>query len=290
MAAVHSMTAFSRKEASYDWGSIAWEIRSVNHRYLDAAFRLPDLMRTNEALWREKIRKALTRGKVDCILQLQFTAAQNQRVELDQGMIDQYLYAVSLINERTGNPAPVSGLELLFKPGVMVQRQLDHEMLGEISQQLFDEALQEHIAHRQREGAALAAVIQERLDKIAIIVQQLRPMIPALVQQQKEKLLARLADLKAQLDESRIEQEVALLAQRIDVDEELDRLTTHLQEVRRALKEGGSIGRRLDFLMQELNREANTLSSKSVASDTTLLAVDIKVLIEQMREQLQNIE
>lgn len=290
MASVHSMTSFSRKESTQDWGSLSWEIRSVNHRYLEAGFRLPEALRSCEMTLREKLRKGLSRGKVDCILQLQINSSQASRVELDHRVIDQYLHAIGQINERTGHPTPVNGLDLLFKPGVMLQNQLDNELLIDAVSALFDAALTEHIANRAREGKALATLIQERLDKIAAIVTQLRPMIPALVQQQKEKLHARLAEMKGQLDESRIEQEIALLAQRIDVDEELDRLNTHLQEVKRALKEGGGIGRRLDFLMQELNREANTLSSKSIASETTLLAVDMKVLIEQMREQIQNLE
>lgn len=290
MASVHSMTAFSRKEVRHDWGSLSCEIRSVNHRYLETSFRMPETLRSVEAQLREKIRKPLSRGKVDCSFQLQLDSAQNSRVEIDEQVMEQYLRAINRINEHTGYPTPASGLELLFKPGVMRQQHLDNEILVEAANVLFEQALAEHVAHREREGKALALLIQERLDKISAIVVQLRPMIPALVQQQKDKLHHRLGEIKGQLDESRIEQEIALLAQRIDVDEELDRLNTHIDEVKRALKEGGGIGRRLDFLMQELNREANTLSSKSIASDTTLLAVDMKVLIEQMREQLQNIE
>jgi len=290
MASVHSMTAFSRREASHSWGSLSCEIRSVNHRYLEPSLRLPDALRSCEPVLREKIRKGLARGKVDCTLQLNLQASQGNAVQLDEQMIDQYLATINQINERTGNPVPVNGLELLFKPGVMRQQHFDNELLAQAASTLFDEVLTDHIAHREREGRALSLLIQERLDKITAIVLQLRPMIPDLVQQQKEKLHARLAEIKAQLDENRIEQEIVLLAQRIDVDEELDRLNTHINEVKRALKDGGGIGRRLDFLMQELNREANTLSSKSIASDTTLLAVDMKVLIEQMREQIQNIE
>jgi uncharacterized protein (TIGR00255 family) len=290
VASVHSMTAFSRKEVRHDWGTLSCEIRSVNHRYLETAFRMPEALRCVEPQLREKIRKPLSRGKVDCNFQLQLDSAQHSQVEIDEQVMEQYLHAINRINERTGNPVPATGQELLFKPGVMRQQHLDNDILVQATSALFDETLADHLAHREREGKALAVLIQERLDKIAATVVQLRPMIPALVQQQKEKLHHRLAEIKGQLDEGRIEQEIALLAQRIDVDEELDRLNTHLQEVKRALKEGGGVGRRLDFLMQELNREANTLSSKSMASDTTLLAVDMKVLIEQMREQIQNIE
>lgn len=238
MAAVHSMTAFSRREASHSWGSLSCEIRSVNHRYLEPSLRLPEMLRVCEPMLREKIRKGLGRGKVDCTLQLNLQTTQANGVQLDEQMIDQYLVAINHINERTGNPVPVSGLDLLFRPGVMRQQQLDTEALAEVAEELFNATLTEHIAHRAREGAALATLIEERLDRIAGIVTRLRPMIPALVQQQKEKLHARLAEIKAQLDENRIEQEIALLAQRVDVDEELDRLDTHVQEVRRTLKEG----------------------------------------------------
>ena len=289
MALVHSMTAFSRQESNYDWGSIVWEIRSVNHRYLEANFRMPETVRVIEGTLRETLRKQLSRGKVDCSLQVQLNEAQ-QSIKIDQVVMDQYIQAINSINERTGNPTPVNGLDLLFKPGVMQQEQQDNEQLTQAVLALFSQAIAEHIAHREREGAALNELIQQRLVKVSENVINVRPMIPEIIQQQREKTHNRLAELKGQLDEGRIEQEIALLAQRADVDEELDRLDTHIKEVKRALTDGGTIGRRLDFLMQELNREANTLSSKSMASDTTLIAVDMKVLIEQMREQVQNIE
>jgi len=291
---VCSMTAFSRKEASHDWGTISWEIRSVNHRYLEASYRMPEAARSLEPTIREIIRKQLQRGKVDCNLQLRLNTVVSKNLQLNEQMLDQYLSAVNIINERiarqSADPAPVSSVDLLFRPGVIEQTETDNEQINKAALELFHDTLAEHIAHRKREGAELASFIQQRLAKIGEHVKQLRPMIPAIVQQQKEKLHAKLAELKGELDNNRIEQEITLLAQRLDVDEELDRLSTHLTEVNRALGDKGGVGRRLDFLMQELNREANTLSSKSIATETTLIAVDLKVLIEQMREQVQNIE
>lgn len=291
---VHSMTAFSRNEATYDWGTLSWEIRSVNHRYLEASYRMPESLRSLEPTVREIIRKQLQRGKVDCNLQLRLNAAASKSIKLNEDMLDQYLSAINVVNERishqSANPAPVNSVDLLFRPGVIEQSETDNEQINAAALELFHKTLAEHIAHRKREGAELANFIQQRLARIAEHVKQLRPMIPAIVQQQKEKLHAKLAELKGDLDNNRVEQEITLLAQRLDVDEELDRLSTHLTEVNRALGDKGGVGRRLDFLMQELNREANTLSSKSIATETTLIAVDLKVLIEQMREQVQNIE
>jgi uncharacterized protein (TIGR00255 family) len=293
-ANICSMTAFSRKEASHDWGTLSWEIRSVNHRYLEASYRLPEAARSLEPTLRDIIRKQLQRGKVDCSLQLRLNTVASKNLQINDQVLDQYLAAINTINERiahqSADPAPVNGMDLLFRPGVIEQNELDNEEINKIALTLFHETLVEHIAHRKREGAELANFIQQRLAKIVDYVKQLRPMIPAIVQQQKEKLQARLSELKGDLDNNRVEQEIALLAQRLDVDEELDRLSTHVAEVNRALNDKGGVGRRLDFLMQELNREVNTLSSKSTATDTTLIAVDMKVLIEQMREQVQNIE
>ena len=291
---VCSMTAFSRNEQSHDWGTLSCEIRSVNHRYLEASYRMPDVLRTLEPTIRDIVRKQLQRGKVDCSFQLRLNSVANKNLQLNDQVLDQYLAAINMINERVGrqsaDPAPVSGVDLLFRPGVIEQAETNNEDISNAALALFQSTLADHIAHRRREGAELASFIQQRLGKIAEHVKQLRPMIPTIVQQQKEKLHAKLAELKSEVEPHRIEQEITLLAQRLDVDEELDRLSVHLVEVNRALNDKGSVGRRLDFLMQELNREANTLSSKSIATDTTLIAVDLKVLIEQMREQVQNIE
>jgi len=287
---VRSMTAFSREELGFQQAALIWEVRSVNHRYLDANVRLPETMRSLESPVRERLRKKLNRGKVDCTLQMNIASASDAVLELDKEKIQQYAQAVQQINAALESPAPINSLDLLFKPGVIIEADIDQDALIEAALKAFDEALDKHIQQRLREGEQLAEMIQVRLDKIKQHVTDLRPRIPEIIAAQKEKLLARVAECSAELDKDRLEQEVVLLAQKIDVDEELDRLDTHVQEVQRVLGDKGSIGRRLDFLMQELNREANTLSSKSITAETTLIAVDLKVLIEQMREQVQNIE
>ncbi len=284
-----SMTAFSSREASFDWGTLLWEIRSVNHRYLDVNCRLPEKLRSLEPVVRDTVRKKLQRGKVDCTLHFVLRSEANEALEINEVVLQQYLDAVAAVNKRLDTPAATSSLDLLAKPNVIVESELDKEQLVSEATQLFNTALTEHVEGREREGKEMANFICQRLDKIDEHVATIRPRIPEIIDQQKGKLLARLEELKSELDESRLEQEIAYLAQKLDVDEELDRLVTHVNEVKRVLDEGGSIGRRLDFLMQELNREANTLSSKSITSETTLAAVELKVLIEQMREQIQNL-
>lgn len=287
---VHSMTAFSHEEIACQQIALIWEIRSVNHRYLDMNIRLPEGLRSLESQVRERLRKKLQRGKIDCTLQKNLISSSNEVLDLDRGKISQYLQAIEQINQTLDVPAPINALDLLFKPGVIKELSIDQDTLEKKALQAFDTALDSHIDHRCREGEELAQIIQLRLDKIKQHIEVLRTKIPEIIQLQKDKLTTRLAECQADLNHDRVEQEIVLLAQKIDVDEELDRLNTHVLEVNRVLNDGGSIGRRLDFLMQELNREANTLSSKSITAETTLIAVDLKVLIEQMREQVQNIE
>ena len=285
-----SMTGFGRVEASFDWGNLSWEVRSVNHRYLEPHFRLPETQRHCEPGLRDVLRKVLNRGKVEATLQLQVGKGDGNELCLDASRIDQILNAVSQLNRSDANLAPINPLELLRWPGVVVEDSLDPEALNIAIIDTFSTALKQLSANREREGAELGQFIEQRLVAIASQVAEVRKLMPIILQSQKEKLIARVAELNAQLDSDRIEQEIALLAQKADVDEELDRLTAHITEVRLTLKKSEPIGRRLDFLMQELNREANTLSSKSVVSETTQAAVELKVLIEQMREQVQNIE
>jgi uncharacterized protein (TIGR00255 family) len=287
---VRSMTAFSRGETDMPWGNIVWEIRSLNHRYLDTNIRLPDSMRTLEAAVREKLRKKLHRGKVDCTLYFHPSRDSGESIQIDSNVLQQYLDATKKISSTLETTAPLNPLDLLFKPGVIIEQELDLDEVCEHALELFDTTLDEHINSRQREGNELVGFINQRLDKISTSLDAIRPLIPKIIEAQKNKLLKRLEDIPADFDDSRLEQEITLLAQKLDVEEELDRLTTHIGEVQRVFGETGSIGRRLDFLMQEMNREANTLSSKSASSDTTLAAVDLKVLIEQIREQVQNIE
>lgn len=283
------MTAFAHQRSEYHWGSATWELRSVNHRYLELSFKLPESWRQLEPTLRDALRKALQRGKLECALKIQLQDS-DQQLQLNQALVHQVLEAANALRGEIAHAAPLNVLELLRWPGVMESAELDGDTLFKDLLSGFDTALQIHIDNRHREGEALASLIVQRLDSIDSIVSDLRARMPDIVKLQRERLVQRLAELKAELDSERLEQEIALIAQKADVDEELDRLDTHVVEVRRVLKKGGAVGRRLDFLMQELNREANTLSSKAVVTDSTQAAVELKVLIEQMREQIQNIE
>ncbi|PIE20552.1 MAG: YicC family protein [Neptuniibacter caesariensis] len=284
-----SMTAFARQEAEHEWGSLSWEIRSVNHRYLEPHLRLPENLKELEGALREKLRKTLSRGKVECTLRFH-PDAQVQQLVVNQAYAKEVIQATESLQGMLQERQPLDVLELLNWPGVLQEVKLDMELVKRSARSLFDKALDDLLQGRSREGAELANLINQRLDAIRDIVAEVREKMPQILQNQRDNLHQRLEELKVDLDETRIEQEIVLIAQKADVDEEMDRLDTHVQEVRRVLKQKGPIGRRLDFLMQELNREANTLSSKSIVASTTQCAVELKVLIEQMREQIQNIE
>lgn len=284
-----SMTAFARQEAEHEWGSLSWEIRSVNHRYLEPHLRLPENLKELEGFLREQLRKNLSRGKVECTLRFN-PDAQEQQLVVNPAYAQEVVQAAEQLQGMLKEHQPLDPLELLRWPGVLQDTKLDMDLVKKSAKELFGAALKDLIEGRGREGAELASLINQRLDAISDIVKEVREKMPQILQNQRDNLHQRLEELKAELEEGRIEQEIALLAQKADVDEEMDRLDTHVQEVRRVLKQKGPIGRRLDFLMQELNREANTLSSKSIVASTTQCAVELKVLIEQMREQIQNIE
>ena len=287
---IHSMTAFARREGETPWGALVWELRTVNHRYLEISPRLPEDFRVLESQVRDRINGALHRGKVDCQLRFQSLAQQSPEFALNKDLIKRLATIVTEVDSQLERPAPVNALEVLRWPGVIQAPQPDHEQMVAAALRILDEALAELTATRAREGDKLKALILQRCeavaDQAAIAVQRL----PEVRTRLREKLLARLAEIKAELDPMRVEQEMVLLSQRLDVEEELDRLTTHLAEVKRVLSRTGPAGRRLDFLMQELHREANTLGSKSGDVETTRVSMEMKVLIEQMREQVQNIE
>ena len=286
-----SMTGFARREAKLPWGTVIWEIRSVNHRYLEPAFRLPEDFREIEPGLRELIRKTLQRGKVEAALSIQWEQESDAELGINLSRVNQLAGAARQITEQLGDlAAPVNPLDVLKWPGVMQKQEMDREAMQQAVLNLFEEALKQLVEHRTREGAELEQFILQRLDAVSAQVVAVRARLPEILQSQREKLQTKIASLQVELDPERLEQEIALLAQKADVDEELDRLDTHVIEVKRSLKQTDSLGRRLDFLMQELNREANTLSSKSIVSETTQAAVELKVLIEQMREQVQNIE
>lgn len=286
-----SMTGFARREAKLPWGTLVWEIRSVNHRYLEPSFRLPEDFREIEPQLRDAMRKALQRGKVEASLSVQWEQEGESELGINLAKVAQLTKSAHQINNLLGDAAaPVNALDILRWPGVIQKQELDREALHKSALSLFESALGGLIEHRSREGAELEQLILSRLEGVSVHVANVRARMPEILAAQREKLHTKLAALQIELDPERLEQEVVLLAQKADVDEELDRLDTHVIEVKRSLKQTDSLGRRLDFLMQELNREANTLSSKSVVSETTQAAVELKVLIEQMREQVQNIE
>ncbi|MDQ8038315.1 MAG: YicC/YloC family endoribonuclease [Pedobacter sp.] len=287
---IRSMTAFARAEARGDFGLIACEIRSVNHRFLEPGFRLPEALRDVEFPLREKLRQALTRGKVD--VQYRYEAAETQggKLELNRELAEQYVAAAAEIDQMARHAAPLNAGDILRLPGVIKSGEADTAALQAAALKLFDDALKQFLAMREREGTELARLIEERLTAMVAETEKVRVRMPAIVSHYRERLLGRLADIKSELNADRLEQEMILFSQKIDVAEEMDRLTAHVAEIRRVLKDAGAVGRRLDFLMQELNREANTLGSKSVNADSSLSSVELKVLIEQMREQIQNIE
>ena len=285
-----SMTAFSRQQSEQEWGSLTWEIRSVNHRYLEVSLRLPDLFRGLENSIRGAVRKKLSRGKIECQLRYKAGESFQSELHLNRALIQKLIQANMEIEQLTGASTVLSSTEILRWPGVIQDQEFDITAIEKPAFELFGDALEDLIASRQREGEELKGFIQKRIDSIRKIVSTVKTAMPEILAAQRQNLADKLDALKADLEPSRLEQEITLLAQKADVDEELDRLASHLNEVERVLSNAGQKGRRLDFLMQELNREANTLSSKSIVAETTLSAVELKVLIEQMREQIQNVE
>ncbi len=284
-----SMTAFARITKEFDWGSISCELRSVNHRFLEIGFRMPDQLRELEIQLREMARKKLSRGKIDCAIKINFSHADSA-IAVDLELARHHIKIAETIAAEIDHGAPISAMDIIKSPGVLKESEVDTEQLHTASLKTFDQAVDQLLEGRQREGGKLAEMIEQRLSGIENQVSLVREHLPEILDQQRARLTEKLSELKAQLDEQRLEQEMVIIANRTDVDEELDRLGAHVSEIRRVLSSSDSIGRRLDFLMQELNREANTLGSKSIANITTQVSVELKVLIEQMREQIQNIE
>jgi len=284
-----SMTAFARCTIDFTWGSVTCELRSVNHRFLETGFRLPDSLRAIEMPLREIARKKLTRGKVDCSLQLAFNNT-DANLDADLELAKRYIAIAETISAELKTPAPISPLDIMRWPGILQEQHVDAEALQEAATETFNATVEQLLEGRRREGDKLAEMIEQRLVGIEAQTAIVRDNLPEILSEQRKRLEQKLSDLKDQFDADRLEQEMVIISNRSDVDEELDRLEAHLSEIRRVLQGKDSIGRRLDFLMQELNREANTLGSKSIAGVTTQASVELKVLIEQMREQIQNIE
>ena len=289
MAKIHSMTAFARESANTEQGMLTIELRTVNHRYLDSSFKLPDSLRALEPKLREMIANNLARGKVDCMMRLQANPQRSASLVINREMLEDLAKASSEI-ETVIKTAQPTALQVLQFPGICSASEDSEEELHKASLVLAKQALSSLADNRVREGAKLAKMITERIQLVEAEVAMTKARVPELLQQQRDKVIARIQELEVDVDQGRLEQELVHLSHKADVDEELDRLDAHVSEVRRTLDKGGPCGRRLDFLMQELNREANTLSSKSTSSGTTQNAVELKVLIEQMREQIQNIE
>jgi uncharacterized protein (TIGR00255 family) len=285
-----SMTGFAAVAADLPGVSLSIELRSVNHRYLDLQIRLPDELRSEESAMRERIGAQLKRGKVECRISLNRTAPGAMALAVDAGRVDQLAKAAADVVRHAPGASPLSIAEILRWPGVLAEPTVAPEELAAHLQKLVGTALRDLAASRAREGANLAATLEERCGAIEAQVARVAPRIPALHAAFTEKLGTRLREAGLDPDQDRLKQELALFAAKIDVAEEVERLTTHVAEVRRVLKAGGTAGKRLDFLMQELHREANTLGSKSVDAELSQASLELKVLIEQMREQVQNLE
>lgn len=287
---IQSMTAFARSQKQFDSGLLCWEIRSVNHRYLDISFRLPESFRSMEAQLRTALRDRINRGKIECQLKYQDTNSNNQSMIINIGTVNALVDISHQLStsHQLANDMGVS--HILSWPGVVQVNQLDMEELAYHAQKLFEDVISQLVQARTIEGSALKEHVEERLQRLASEVNTSKSIVAMFANQTKDKLLTRLHAVQIDVSEARVEQEIALILARLDLSEELDRLHTHIEEVNRTLNCDKVAGRRLDFLMQELNREANTLSSKSDSAELTRSAVEMKVLIEQMREQIQNIE
>ncbi|RLM14656.1 YicC family protein [Gibbsiella quercinecans] len=286
---IRSMTAYARREIKGEWGSAAWELRSVNQRYLETYIRLPEQFRSLEPVIRERIRARLTRGKVECNLRFDLDPSAQSSLILNEKLAKQLVEAANWVKMQS-DEGEINPIDVLRWPGVMSAQEQDLDAISADLMQALDGALDDFIAARESEGTALKALIEQRLDGVLAEVAKVRSQMPNVMQWQRERLVSKLEEAQVQLENTRLEQELVLMAQRIDVAEELDRLEAHVKETHNILKKKEAVGRRLDFMMQEFNRESNTLASKSINADVTTSAIELKVLIEQMREQIQNIE
>ncbi|MDP8160979.1 YicC family protein [Pasteurella atlantica] len=286
---IYSMTAFSHLEIKKEWGSAVWELRSVNQRFLDTYFRLPDTFRHLEMTLRDRLKASLTRGKVECSLKIELNNNQNNGLALNQEYATQVINSLKWL-KATADEGEINLVDVLRYPGVVDNANQDFDQIAEDLLTGFEQILSDFIAMRGREGESLHSLIQQRLDAISIEATKVQNQMPEVLQWQKERFQQKFDELNVQCDPQRLEQEMVLIAQKSDVAEELDRLQLHVKETTAILNRGGAVGRKLDFMMQELNREANTLASKSINNEITNSAVELKVLIEQMREQIQNLE
>lgn len=294
MSKIRSMTAFSRVEQQNEFVTLTWEIKSVNHRYLDTSIRLPEKLRYLETELRNRFRKSLERGKVELNLRIEEQNSEAGALYVDEVLVKQLNEAREKIESILIASKPVAAADIMRWPGVISAAKVDIEKIETLALSAFEVLLQQFIENREREGAELRDMISQRLEKVDGFVEIFRKNLPETLANHRAKLQTRLAQILEKsierVDNDRLEQELVIFAQKIDIEEELDRLEAHCKEVKRVLKQGGAVGRQLDFLMQELNREANTTGSKSSSAEQSQAVVDLKVCIEQMREQIQNIE
>ena len=287
---LHSMTGFARETAEADIGALTWEIRAVNHRYLDVQFRLPEQMRAHEQAFRQAVGGSLNRGKIECALNFRRQLDHQAELQINAGLVELIGTRIKEMSAMLPATGAVNPFDVLRWPGVVEQAEIESEPLFEAALPLLHKALDAIRAMRASEGARIADMIESRCADIASISQSVRVRMPEVLEAARTKQRERIDKLDVEADPARLEMELALIAQKLDVDEELDRLDSHLAEIRDIVTRDEPVGRRLDFLMQELNREANTLGSKSNDTETTRASVELKVLIEQMREQIQNVE
>ena len=287
---IRSMTAFASREAEVSGYTLIWELRSVNHRYLDVSARLPEIFRSVEAPIRETVAQYLKRGKVDCNLFYKKDNQTEERIEINEGRLSELLRATSVIEKNMPHSQAISALDILRWPGIQAEIREDLEPIHQAALTLLSQTLEQLVHAREREGSNIAEMVESRCQQIAEQMVLAKNRLPDVQQQLRDKLQKKIDTLLEEPEQSRLEQELVYFLQKMDVEEELDRLDSHIKEVRRILTQQEPVGRRLDFLMQELNREANTLGSKSADIQTTNVSVELKVLIEQMREQIQNIE
>jgi uncharacterized protein (TIGR00255 family) len=284
------MTGFARQSAESEFGTLAWELRTVNHRYLDVQFRLPEELRPKEQAFKQQVSAVLNRGKVECSLHMRRALDRQAEMQLNMDLVRLIRDRASEISNEVPDTAPLNPVDILRWPGVIAEPEVDAEPLIAEAVALLDTTLEAMTTMRASEGARIAAMLETRCADIAAIAASVRKRMPEVLEAARRKQRERIERIDVEADPARLEVELALLAQKLDVDEELDRLESHLVEIRQALQSEEPVGRRLDFLMQELNREANTLGSKSADAETTKAAVELKVLVEQMREQIQNVE
>ncbi len=287
---VASMTAFAREAMHEKWGQAVWEIRSVNHRYLDMSFKVPDSFRQWEPAWRQRAASVVQRGKIDFSLSFIASDESLPQLEVNTGLVAQLLTAMKEISIFPGVEANVKALDILRWPEVLTTKKSSLASLQDPLNALLERALQDLRKTRLREGSALQQVVVQKLEQTDDIVNAIRHILPEVQKARRERLQAKLQELKQNVEPQRLEQEIILFIQRSDIEEELDRLKAHIKEVENSLVQREAIGRRLDFLMQEMNREANTLAAKALDHVISEKAVALKVLIEQMREQIQNVE